>query len=599
MRYLSLAVALCLFLAGGKWRIAFAQAEEPDDWKRNWAVANGFALEIDTEGYQLPTALAFVPEPGAGPKDPLYFVTEVRGKVKVVTNDRTVLTFAKGFLSTPFGAVPPSGPSEYGLAGICLAPAHGYVFVTFAYQGENQLLYNNILRFQSTPGTFSLAPTAQMSFAEIFAAEATGPSHQIGGCQVVDDVLYVGIGDGFNSPIGSQKIDSQAGKLYRLTLDGRPLPDNPFYVDADIHKARNYAWAYGLRNPFSVKALDDRVFVADNGLDADRFLEIEKGVNYLWDGTNQSNAVNADLVMIPSLSPVQMDYYPARSTLFPEEFHERFYVAVASYNPGVLKIPGVYMIHYSLAERRLLSVPRYLVEYQGQTEQSVVGLAFGPDGLYFTPLLPDPAGRSVVLKLTYDPARGHPYPLGIHRTPQQLLYEKGCLGCHSLSSEPKGGVVGPRLDYDQLVPRLEARLNNPAYAESLAVIEQLDQEPQRSRAEARRDVLATQGLDRVRAWIKHRILEPRFDNTTSQMPNMGLTEAEAERLTAFLMTPAADDSGFTLTNVLPETLQYRHLVIASGLGVVLGLGLAAAAWLALRGRPKPRRLSVAEPEPET
>ncbi|MCI0481371.1 MAG: hypothetical protein L0213_07270, partial [Candidatus Dadabacteria bacterium] len=52
-------------------------------------------MAIDTEGYSFPTSIAFVPEPGSGPRDPLYFVTELRGRVKVVTNDRSVHTFAE------------------------------------------------------------------------------------------------------------------------------------------------------------------------------------------------------------------------------------------------------------------------------------------------------------------------------------------------------------------------------------------------------------------------------------------------------------------------------------------------------------------------
>jgi hypothetical protein len=43
-------------------------------------VPEGFSISIDTEGYHYPTAIAFVPTPGNDPKDPLYFVTELRGR---------------------------------------------------------------------------------------------------------------------------------------------------------------------------------------------------------------------------------------------------------------------------------------------------------------------------------------------------------------------------------------------------------------------------------------------------------------------------------------------------------------------------------------
>ena len=36
-------------------------------WLDEWAVVRGMSLSIDTEGYDLPTSLAFVPNPGSGP----------------------------------------------------------------------------------------------------------------------------------------------------------------------------------------------------------------------------------------------------------------------------------------------------------------------------------------------------------------------------------------------------------------------------------------------------------------------------------------------------------------------------------------------------
>src|SRR5687768_12802598 len=67
------------------------------DWRSEWAAAPGFAVSIDTKDYEYPTSIAFVPDPGEGPKDALYFVTELKGRVKVVTNDRSVYTFAENF----------------------------------------------------------------------------------------------------------------------------------------------------------------------------------------------------------------------------------------------------------------------------------------------------------------------------------------------------------------------------------------------------------------------------------------------------------------------------------------------------------------------
>jgi hypothetical protein len=109
-------------------------ADEKFDWRSDWSLKENFDISIDTEGYRFPTAIAFVPNPGNGPKDPLYFVTELRGKVKVVTNDRTVYTFAEDFFTFKPLEELPSQSGESGLAGICLDPENGYLFVTFVYK---------------------------------------------------------------------------------------------------------------------------------------------------------------------------------------------------------------------------------------------------------------------------------------------------------------------------------------------------------------------------------------------------------------------------------------------------------------------------------
>ncbi len=49
-------------------------AGETYDWRADWGVADNFELYRDTGGYEFPTSIAFVPEPGGGAKDPLYFV---------------------------------------------------------------------------------------------------------------------------------------------------------------------------------------------------------------------------------------------------------------------------------------------------------------------------------------------------------------------------------------------------------------------------------------------------------------------------------------------------------------------------------------------
>jgi len=68
----------------------------------NWGLPEGFALEADTLGYTFPSSMAFVPNPGNKPDDPLYFVAELRGSIKAVTNNRSIYNFARDFVGELF-----------------------------------------------------------------------------------------------------------------------------------------------------------------------------------------------------------------------------------------------------------------------------------------------------------------------------------------------------------------------------------------------------------------------------------------------------------------------------------------------------------------
>jgi len=556
-----------------------SHADEKYDWKSDWSLKENFDISIDTEGYQFPAAIAFVPNPGKGPKDPLYFVTELRGKVKVVTNDRTIYTFAEDFFKLKPDEELPAFSGENGLAGICLDPEHGYVFVTFAYQDENKVLHNNIARFDTAPGTFSLKPNSMTAFTDIFKRQGSSPSHQIGSCQVYDNMLYVGVGDGFDlrfsnvhNYIRSQDINFLFGKILRMTLDGKPVKTNPFYVDDDITKSRNFVWAIGLRNPFGLKIVDGRVFVADNGLAVDRFIEVHEGANYLWDGTDMSIATNANVVFVPAAGVTQLTYFPKDLDIFPEEYRGRFYLDLCG-DPDVdpLESGGrsVVMFDYSFGQNRLLAPPDTFLRYRGTKFQTLVGLAFGPDGLYFVPILPFADGRSAVLKVTYNPESKHPYTLKNETSAQVLLEQHGCYGCH-MRNENGWSTVGPRLDREQLVSRVSGRLSSQKYIDSVKKLDELDVEPYKNYRSARQEVLSKRGTDQIKTWMKYHIMEPRFDNPNAQMPNLGIKENDAVLITNFLVDEKVDYQKMKwdiLAALIPK-LRYRHLVYSFMLGSV-------------------------------
>lgn len=519
-------------------------ADDPEAWMKDWAVRDNFKVSVDAEGFQFPSAIAFVPNPGGGPDDPLYFVTELRGKVKVVTNDRTVHTFAEDFFKLKPEEELPSFSGETGLAGICLDPVNGYVFVTFAYQDENNILRNNMVRFESEPGTFSLKAKSATPFTDIFVDVPTTPSHQIGPCQVYDNTVFVTLGDG-HSFLKSRDVDSILGKVLRMTPDGKPVTSNPFYVDDDIKKPRNFVWAYGFRNPFSLKVVDGRVFVADNGLSSDRFLEARKGVDYLWDGSNWSIGVNADFVINPSVGTVQMDYYPEGLEIFPKEYRGRFYLVMGGNlsmpGPGQREDKSIAMLDYGFKEDKLLTVPKLFMRYTGGGNQILVGVGIGPDGLYYAPILPDSSGFSSIYKITYDESDAYPNKLDRAVSAEGLLDTRACYGCHVID-QSGWGTAGPRLNRDTLPGSILQRLDSPEYRETVKKLDELDIEPYKTFRHARQEVLLKEGIDKVRTWVKFRLLEPRFDNPYSQMPNLGLTDHETTLLADYLIKDDAKAS---------------------------------------------------------
>ena len=571
-----------LYLLSIVFHTSITFADDIPGWKSDWSLEDFFSISIDTQGYHLPTSIAFVPKAGNGPKDPLYFVTELKGKIKVVTNDRTVYTFAEDFFKLKPLAELPHEAGELGLAGICLDPENGYVFVTFAYQGSDNILRNNIMRFEAEPRIFSIKPKSRIAFTDIFSGEETSPSHQIGPCQVYNNLLYVSVGDGRKIK-NSQIPDSTLGKVLRMTLDGKPVKSNPFYIDDDANKSRNYVWAYGLRNPFGLKIVEGRVFVADNGMGADRFLEIHEGDNYLWDGTDWSIGTSADVVFAPSACPVQLDFYPENVDIFPDKFRGKFYLALGgepnSIGPGVRGDKSIVMLDFGFKQNKMLSVPKHFLKYRGKGRQLIPGIGIGPDGLYFPTLFPIAQGTSAVLKVQYDKGNSHPYKMSNETDSTILLSKRGCLGCHTLYASG-WSKVGPNLDRDPLVKRLNKRLNSAEYIQSIKEVDVLDIEPYKSYKDARKAVLKGKGDEKIRTWLKYHLVEPKFDNPSSQMPNLGISESEALILTDLLMKkPSANENYLRLFKYYIPQLKYRYLVYSFITGVFLSILFLAAVYL--------------------
>jgi len=552
------------------------------DPAEDWRVPDGFKITVDSHGFDLPTSIAVVPEPGSHPDSPVYFVTELKGTIKVVTNDRSVYQFAEDFFYIEPPGELPSGKGEVGLAGICLDPSRGYIFVTFAYTDANGDLRNNIVRFNTKPTTFALRSAGYVAFTDIFVNDLSAPSHQIGPCQIDGTFLYVSIGDG-HKPSFSQVNDSTLGKILKMTLDGEPAEENPYGNQSSITEPANYVWAKGFRNPFGLKIVDGRIFVADNGMYVDRFVEVNSSTNYLWDGSDYGIGTNAAAVLYPSKGMVQMDRMTLSEYPFPDEYRQSFFIVRSGNLPWTTepkepdqrfpRSPEIITIGYSLHSKTVFERPRQFLGYRGNQNQMLVGLAFGLDGLFFLPLYPSEDGVSYVYKVSSDPSR-----IG---TPEMnaltIMGDNGCFACHSLDGT--GSSKAPSLDREDLIDRTKKKLDSPMYQARLATIDELQTEPFVSYRDARQEVLNIDGMDQMRAWLKYRIMEPRFDDPKVSMPNLGLTEEEAESIADFLIaetvTPEKVTPGFIQrlvergSKLFPRPRK-RHILYSLLLGLAAG-----------------------------
>lgn len=212
----------------------------------------------------------------------------------------------------------------------------------------------------------------------------------------------------------------------------------------------------------------------------------------------------------------------------------------------------------------------------------MVGVGIGPDGVYFVPLLPDRLGRSAVFKVAYDEKHAHPFSL--EKDPEVLIAEHGCAGCHRINGA--GGGAGPALDGEKMVDRIRSRLESNEYTQAVATVDRLEREPYASYRQARAEVLGAAGDEKVRTWLKYRIVEPRFDDPRAQMPNLGISQTEARAITAYLMREKAQDGDrirdraeAALARLLPSQAGRRELFLFFAGGFLLGAcALALLPW---------------------
>ncbi len=161
---------------------------------------------------------------------------------------------------------------------------------------------------------------------------AWGSDRHFGSRIAFDDThLYFSIGDRGNRPNG-QNLETHAGSILRLNVDGSVPQDNPF---VDVEGARNEIWSYGHRNPQGLvwDGVNQRLWSIEHGpRGGDELNLIERGGNYGWpiisygkeyasfrsvgEGTHKEGMEQPKKFYIPSIAPGSLMQYTGEA--FPE-----------------------------------------------------------------------------------------------------------------------------------------------------------------------------------------------------------------------------------------------------------------------------------------
>lgn len=509
-----------------------------------WSVAPGLDLERVATGLTYPVNLAFAEPPPRDEESPWLYVDELHGAVKWVSRSGRIETFASGLLN--FEPVHQPKTDETGLSGLAVIPGTRDLLVTTSYEDERSgLLINRVLRLVGKPDGRSVERVEVLLELD----EYTSPSNQIQ--QIVigpDKHLYIAVGDAENHRL-SLDLDKYGGKILRVHLDGKTPRDNPFYDPAAPDSPRSRVFAYGLRNvfDFDFDPLGKHLFAGDNGKDIDRFTRVDRGASYHWNGVRESIRLNALYSWSPAIAPCGFTFL-REDSLGPGS---RGDAVLAAYGPpgalGRNHAKTLLRLRLDAERTQLGGIPQPILQYTGDGRATVLGVAEGPGGVYFTDFFGETRAersdglgniyRVVPSEHTKQLARGADDSADPTTRGRQFFFDF-CTGCHRLGGI--GGSEGPDLTAfgDDAVSELQSK----AYEANLTALLSSTNAfmvAQRPRLEAVREA---KGRERVRVWLENHLEEPRFDNPRAKMPSMTyLTPEVHSAIIDYLMTQVPGD----------------------------------------------------------
>jgi aldose sugar dehydrogenase len=231
------------------------------------AGAQELRAQTVAQGLEHPWAVAFLPQGR-------FLVTERPGRMRIVEAD--------GKVGPPLAGVPRVATGgQAGLFDLILDSGFASNRTIFFCFSEPGLGGNStaLARARLSADGSRLEDTKV-----IFSPKPKVASNLNLGCRIVETRegdLFLTLGDDFIRKEDAQKLDSDLGKIVRVTKDGAPAPGNPFIGRAG---ALPEIWSYGHRNPQGATLAPDGSFwTHEHGPQGgDEINIIRPGRNYGW-----------------------------------------------------------------------------------------------------------------------------------------------------------------------------------------------------------------------------------------------------------------------------------------------------------------------------
>ncbi len=256
-----------------------------------------------------------------------------------------------------------------GLHSIVLHPDFNntpYVYVHYA----NSNTTSKIVRYQ-----YDLSNNTLTGPTIIMGGIPAGVSHNGSRMVILDDKLYISLGDTYSTPAVAQNLSSINGKVLRMNLDGSVPVDNPI--------AGSYVYSWSHRNPQGLCYGNGKFYSSEHGAGAnDEINIIEPNRNYGWPTVeglcntaaeitfcNANNVKEPIWSWSPSIAPAGIDYY--QNAAIPEWNHSLLL--------AVLKDKKLIQLKLNEDGTQIIQQNTYLVNTYGRLRDVLVL----PDGRIF------------------------------------------------------------------------------------------------------------------------------------------------------------------------------------------------------------------------